>query len=122
MSTKFVGDRDFTVKCAGLPCVGDEVKFSRPLFHGFPSKVFLGWETLSGVIVASSFGEKTNRHTFTLLTNDGKRSVRSTTFLKNGCWRKPWSDETERWVQLKEQRVQSLKTCARFFDEQMQPA
>jgi len=88
-SVQFQGDASYNVRCKALPNIGEDVKFSRPMYVGvFPNRRFTGFEVLSGHVVASSYGEKTNRHTFTILTEAGKRLVQARTLLKFGAWRR----------------------------------
>lgn len=87
---KFLGDKEFSIPYKRLPDVGEEVKFSRPCFEGvYPNQRCVGFEVLCGSVVSSSYGEKSHRHTLTILTETGKRLVQARTLLKFGAWRRP---------------------------------
>jgi len=89
LPVKFRGDSEFSIQCRRLPDIGEEIKFSRPRYVGaYPNRKFLDWEVLTGRVVASSYGKKTNRHTFTLLSEGKKRTVQARTLFENGFWRK----------------------------------
>lgn len=90
IQVRFTGDKEFDVPCRRLPDIGEEIKFSRPCYVGpYPNRRFIGYEVLTGQVVASSYGAKTHRHTFTVLSAEGKkRLVQARTLLENGCWRK----------------------------------
>lgn len=89
LPVRFRGDAVYSIQCQRLPDVGEEIKFSRPLYRGvYPNRTFVGYEVLSGAIVASSYGAKTNRHTFTILAEGKKRLVQARTLMENGFWRK----------------------------------
>ncbi len=89
LPVRFRGDDKFSVQCRSLPDVGDEIKFSRPRYTGvYPNRKFLDWEVLTGRVVASSYGKKTNRHTFTILSEGKKRTVQARTLYEHGFWRK----------------------------------
>lgn len=89
IQSRFTGDREFDVPCRRLPDIGEEIKFSRPCFIGpYPNRRFVGYEVLSGAVVASSYGAKTNRHTFTIISEGKKRFIQARTLIENGFWRK----------------------------------
>ena len=88
LPVRFCGDSEFSIQCRRLPDIGEEIKFSRPRFIGYPNRKFLDWEVLTGRVVASSYGKKTKRHTFTILSEGRKRTVQARTLFENGFWRK----------------------------------
>ena len=64
----------YIIDCKGDACVGDEVTFDRAVFVGsYPSSKFSHNETVEAVIVAGSYGEKKQQHTFTLELPNGNQ-------------------------------------------------
>lgn len=95
---KFSGDDVYSIECTGDACVGDEVKFSRAIFDGtYPNSIFIGFDLVSAVVVADSYGKEKQQHTFTLAKPDGtKIRIKGRNLYRNRCFRKPWPNESDR--------------------------
>ena len=64
----------YCVDITGDACAGDEVAFARATFSGSYRKPrFEGYEVVVGKIVKESYGKMKQQHTFTILTNEGRR-------------------------------------------------
>lgn len=92
------GDAEYSICCTGDAVTGDEVRFDRAEFGGTLRKpTFLGFQRITGRIVADSYGADKQQHTFTLLLADGaKTMIKGRNLYKQGVWRKPWADENDR--------------------------
>lgn len=92
------------IDCTGDCVVGDDVKFERAVFTGsFRNPKFSHNETIEGKIIAESYGEKTQQHTFTILLSDGKKiKIKGRNLYKNGTLRKKWENEKDREIALQE--------------------
>lgn len=114
MEATYRGDETYSVSCAGDACVGDEVRFERAVFAGsFRKPVFVGYELLTGVIVADSYGKAKQQHTFTIRTEDGSEiRIKGRNLYRHGVWRKPWADEGERRKVLEEKHARGDKALA----------
>ena len=79
------------------PCL-IEVRFDRAEFDGsFRNPTFLGFQRITGLIVADSYGADRQQHTFSLLLEDGtKTKIKGRNLYRQGVWRKPWADESAR--------------------------
>lgn len=100
------GDDEFTICCTGDCVVGDEVRFDRAEFGGsFRRPTFLGFERVTGRIVADSYGADKQQHTFTILLANGEKTLIKGRNLYKGVWRKPWADEAARGVVADEKHV-----------------
>lgn len=96
---------EYTIDCTGDACIDDEVKFEKAIFtegkRGFrgrfkPGK-FIGTETIYGTIIKDSYGKDKQQHTFTLLdSSENKMLIKGRNLYRNGCFRKPWDDESKR--------------------------
>lgn len=97
-NSTYVGDDEYSVSCIGDACVGDHVRFERATFTGsFRNAKFAGFETVTGEIVADSYGRDKQQHTFTVRQADGSLlKIKGRNLYKNGTWRKPWADESAR--------------------------
>jgi hypothetical protein len=77
----------YDINCTGDCCKGDEIKFFNPAKSG---------EYLFGTIIAESYGAEKFQHTFTIEIESEKMKIKGRNLYKNGCLRKPWSDEGKR--------------------------
>lgn len=77
--------------------LGDEIRFQRATFSGsFRRPKFAGFETITGTVIAESYGADKQQHTFTLdLAAGGKLLIKGRNIYKNGVWRKPRCDAGE---------------------------
>ena len=98
------GDDEYSIDCTGDVCAGDEVRFERAVFTGsFRSSKFAGFETITGKVMKESYGADCYQHTFTIECEDGsKLRIKGRNLYKNGTFRKPWQDESEREKVLNE--------------------
>lgn len=114
MNATYRGDETYSIECTGDACVGDEVRFQRATFGGsFRRPVFLGYELVTGKIVADSYGEAKQQHTFTLLRDDGSTlRIKGRNLYRNGVWRKPWANESERAKALAEKHARGDRARA----------
>jgi hypothetical protein len=103
-TSTYYGDALYEIEATGDCCVGDYVRFDRALFAGSrTSPKFVGFERISGEIVKDSYGELKQQHTFTLLLEDGSKTlIKGRNLYANGVWRKVWIDETQRETVLTE--------------------
>jgi len=103
----------YTIDCTGDACVGDEVEFERAIFSGsFRKPKFVGTETIRGKIIFDSYGAQKQQHTFTLLLENGEKTlIKGRNLYRNGCRRKPWDDEGKRSLVLAEKHERG--NCAR---------
>ena len=94
----------YIIDCTGDAVVGDEVKFERAIFTGsYPKSKFSHNETIEAVIVADSYGEKKQQHTFMLLLLNGEKTrIKGRNLYRNKVFRKPWFDESKRMEALQE--------------------
>ena len=94
----FNGDEVYTRRCTGDAVTGDEVRFSQAMFTGsFRNPKFAGFRLVTGVIVNDSYGQDKQQHTFTLRLADGSTlKIKGRNLYRNGTWRKPWADESDR--------------------------
>lgn len=101
---EFQGDAIYNINCTGDACVGDEVRFQRAIFAGsFTKPKFAGFETVTGEIIADSYGRVKQQHTFTILTTSGSKTlIKGRNLYANGTWRKRWVDEEQRLKALVE--------------------
>lgn len=96
-SSTFTGDAEHPIRCDPDCVVGDEVIFERATFTGsFRNAKFAGFDRIAGRIVADSYGSEKQQHTFTIETATGKIRIKGRNLYRNGVWRKPWTDETQR--------------------------
>lgn len=101
---RFSGDRIYCVDCTGDVVRGDEVRFERAVFSGsFRKPIFSHIEIVSGMVVSESYGRAKQQHTFTLKLLDGSiLRIKGRNLYRRAVWRKPWPDESERALALKE--------------------
>lgn len=100
----YSGDEKYSINCTGDACVGDHLCFERATFTGsFRNAKFVGFERIEAEIVADSYGESKQQHTFTLELSDGSTLLmKGRNLYREGCWRKLWNDEAERRAALAE--------------------
>lgn len=100
----FSGDDDYHIKCTEDVVVVDEVRFERAVFSvSYRRPTFDGFEMVTAKIVKDSYGRDKQQHTFTLETEDGdKIRIKGRNLYKNGVYRKPWEDESERKLSVDE--------------------
>lgn len=98
LNDTFSGDEVYTIPCTGDAVKGDHVRFSRALFSGsFRNAKFVGFETITGEIIADSYGKDKQQHTFTLLLENGEKlRIKGRNLYANGVYRKAWEDESAR--------------------------
>lgn len=94
----FSGDSEHTICCTGDAVVGDQVAFERATFSGSLRKPkFAGFEMVTGMIVADSYGPEKQQHTFTILRADGTKTlIKGRNLYAQTLMRRPWSDESKR--------------------------
>ncbi|MCA2999654.1 MAG: hypothetical protein ING75_13745 [Rhodocyclaceae bacterium] len=103
----YSGDAEYRIPCTGDVVVGDHVRFDRAVFSGsFRKPVFDGFERVTAEIIADSYGQAKQQHTFSLLLPDGtKILIKGRNLYRNGVWRKPWPDEALRAAALHEKHA-----------------
>ena len=103
----FNGDEVYSISCTGDAVTGDEVCFSRAKFTGsFRNAKFAGYEIVTGKIVKDSYGADKQQHTFTLLLEDGSKTlIKGRNLYANGVYRKPWADEAARQLVQEEKHT-----------------
>lgn len=96
--SEYRGDAEYSICCTGDAVTGDEVRFDRAEFVGsFRKPTFLGFQRITGGIVADSYGADKQQHTFTLLLEDGTNTkIKGRNLYRQGLWRKPWANENAR--------------------------
>lgn len=100
----YKGDALYSIDCTGDACVGDEVRFEQAFFLGsYKNPKFSHFELVTGKIVKDSYGADKQQHTFTLEFEDGsKKRIKGRNLYRNGLYRKPWADESQRQIELDE--------------------
>ncbi|MGH7239782.1 MAG: hypothetical protein ACREHG_06905 [Candidatus Saccharimonadales bacterium] len=106
-TSNYAGDATYSICCTGDCVTGDRVCFERATFSGsFRNAKFAGFERIEGEIVNDSYGQHKQQHTFTLLLADGsKMTIKGRNLYANGCWRKAWTDESQRHAALNEKHA-----------------
>jgi hypothetical protein len=113
---EFKGDKTYKIDCTGDACVGDEVRFSRAKFRGsWRNPKFDGYELVTGKIINDSYGSQRQQHTFTILLEDGEKTlIKGRNLYANGLYRKRWKKEDDRKSALHEKHERgSLARSAR---------
>ena len=107
MSETFGGDDEYSIECTGDAVVGDEVRFSRAKFTGsYRKPKFAGYEEVTGKIIKGSYGQDKQQHTFTLDTGGEKPiRIKGRNVYREGTYRKPWDDESERQAGVDEKHL-----------------
>lgn len=100
-------DPEYPIDCTGDACVGDQVKFERPVYVGkYPRSRFSHMEVIECTIIKDSYGERKQQHTFTIELTDGETMrIKGRNLYKNGTWRKPWTNESEREKMLEDKHA-----------------
>ncbi|SEQ87725.1 hypothetical protein SAMN05216548_108174 [Faunimonas pinastri] len=103
-SSDYCGDEEYSIRCTGDACRGDEVRFYRAIFSGsYRRASFEGFERVTGKIISDSYGSAKQQHTFTILLGDGtKTRIKGRNLYSNGVYRKPWADQNARQEALDE--------------------
>lgn len=111
--SEYSGDAEHTICCTGDCVTGDQVAFERATFTGsFRNAKFAGFELVKGKIIQDSYGADKQQHTFTILKPDGEKiRIKGRNLYKNGTYRKPWADESQRTEAKKEKYARG--NCAR---------
>ncbi|MEB3150358.1 MAG: hypothetical protein VKL60_15265 [Sphaerospermopsis sp.] len=101
---EFKGNDVYTINCTGDVCVGDAVCFERAVFGGnYWKPYFEGYERIEAVVIKDSYGKDKQQHTFTLQKTDGSTfRIKGRNLYKEGTYRKPWEDESQRKIVLEE--------------------
>ena len=97
----------YSIHCTGDVVTGDRIRFDEAVFggsHRRPS--FLGIRTIEAEVVADSYGEGKQQHTFSMvvLESSGVSAVKpgerirrkGRNVYRRETWRAPWEDEEER--------------------------
>jgi hypothetical protein len=94
----YKGDEKHKINATGDVVVGDKVAFERAKFSGsFRNPKFEGHEKVEGHVVKDSYGKDKQQHTFTLQHENGETSrIKGRNLYKNGVYRQPWDDESQR--------------------------
>lgn len=110
----FKGNSEYCTQCTGDACIGDEVAFERATFSGF--------KLVEGVVIADSYGEEKQRHTFILeLKNGSILIIKASDLYRNRVYRKPWENESRRDAVLfeKHRRGNAAREARRpYFSEE----
>jgi hypothetical protein len=122
-SAVFRGDDVYTICCTGDAVVGDEICFDRAMFTGsYRRPRFFGYERVEAVIVKDAYGDEKQQHTFTLRAGDGtKMLIKGRNLYREGCWRKPWADESDRILAQQDKHLRGAdarfdRACRRESD------
>lgn len=101
------GDAEFAICCTGDAVVGDQVRFERAVFGGsYKRPRFLHFELVTGNIVGDSYGAERQQHTFTIELAGGQATlIKGRNLYREGVWRKPWPNESERKAALVEKHA-----------------
>ena len=97
----------YVIDCTGDVVVGDKIEFVEGVFCGvWPRGSFVGHRTIRAEVVADSYGQGRQQHTFTLRVVEslgidrirvGARIYRKgRTVYRNGTRRQAWPDESSR--------------------------
>ena len=99
-TSDYHGDVVYSINCTGDVVVGDEVCFNKATFSGsFRSAKFAGFEKITGKVIKDSYGADKQQHTFTLQRPDGTIFlIKGRVLYREGTWRKPWQNETDRKI------------------------
>jgi hypothetical protein len=116
--SNYHGDQEYCIRCVEHKAdavVGDEVRFDRSQYDGDSRKTakFSGFERVTGKIIRESYGERTQKHFFSLSLPDGSTTrIESHNLYANGLWRKKWANEADRGVALDETHELSMAALA----------
>lgn len=117
----FTGDQHYSIECTGDVVKGDHIRFSKAVFLGsFKKPKFSHYQTITAQVIKESYGSQKQQHTFTLLTDNGETMlIKGRNLYRQGVWRKPWLDETQRQLIAKEkhQRGAQARTYKKIFKE-----
>lgn len=83
----------YNIGCTGNCCTGDEIAF----FNAGKTS-----ERIYGKIIAESYGQDKQQHTFTIEVEGDKMLIKGRNLYKNGVLRKSWKDEKSRKITLEE--------------------
>ena len=97
----------YMIDCKGDVVVGDKIEFVEGVFCGvWPRGSFVGHRTIRAEVVADSYGQGRQQHTFTLRVIESlgidririgaKIYRRGRTVYRNGTHRQAWPDESSR--------------------------
>lgn len=94
----YKGCDTYSIDCTGDVVTGDQVSFERATFTGsFRNAKFSGFERISGTVINDSYGQAKQQHTFIILLQNGdKLCIKGRNLYKNGTYRKPWANESDR--------------------------
>ena len=96
--SSYRGDEEYRIDCTHDVCEGDDIRFHRTRFTGSPHKPqAVEFTQITGTVLSASYGEKPHHHAFTLrLADHTEMHIKGRNLYANGCWRKPWPDESQR--------------------------
>ena len=104
----------YDVECAGNVVVGDVIRFDHFVssicgwYSARKPKVEMKYSaTYEAVVVADSYGEDKQQHTFSLFIFDGKggtflKTIKGRVLYRNAIMRKAWKNEADRAAAVKE--------------------
>ena len=103
----YSGDEEYRIPCTGDVVTGDHVRFERAVFGGsYKRPTFEGFVLLTAEVIADSYGQDKQQHTFTLILADGAKTlIKGRNLYRNSIWRKPWPDEALRAAALREKHA-----------------
>lgn len=94
----------YSIDCTGDVVMGDKIEFTEGVFFGsYPRSRFAGRRTIRAEVIAESYGQTRQQHTFTLKVAESfgmdRLQVGTTiyrkgrTIYRNGTHRQAWTDE-----------------------------
>lgn len=122
---------DNWIDCTGDACACDVIKFIEFVWGGsFRKPKKLGERLIIAKILKDSYGAEKQQHTFTIEIihsegydplSPGKKTTRKgRNIYRNGTYRKPWENESERQKTLNEKHQRGSFARAERFERKMQ--
>lgn len=115
-----INDKEYSIYCTGDVCVGDEIIFKENVFKSnFRNPKFLGERKNAVRILKDSYGGLKQQHTFTIeiIDSEGveplekgiKTRRKGRNIYRFYTMRKPWKNEKERKLRLREKHSRGEK-------------
>jgi len=101
--------RCHSIPCKGDVCVGDQLVFvdrvwerQRINSYGKMANVIVDYQLVEAEVIRDSYGADKQQHTFTLKLAKTERLIKGRNLYAIGCWRRVWTDESQRNTVLAE--------------------
>ncbi len=114
---------DYSIPCTGDVVAGDKIVFDEAVFSGsFKKPKFVRNRKIYAEVIKESYGTAKQQHTFTLMVIEsddatikpGSKILRKgRNIYREGTFRKPWSDESQREIALNEKHTRGDRARAK---------